>query len=235
MPTLERKIRIPLIPNQKEEISRLEEEFLYRFWSYVPNGINKIAMDALTTSIELERACKIGLPVVSLDRVYVTDADKYLEVTRVTDKLTGKITVGERPGTKSLIEQVTSLRDYKEIVLVDVGAFEGETILKVCGILEEKDIKVVEIFLGYSSIGANKRINNDRKMTALNLFEFYEWVELRDLFGIDGRRTADGGLIPYWDNLIRWASISPENDLSVKQLCKEYNQKLMNILGGNLK
>ena len=230
VPTLERKQGRTLIDYTQKQVKILEEEFLKELWPSIPKGINCIALDALETSKQLERICtESGLPIVSLDRVYVTNADSYLEVTRQTDLKTGEIIIAARPGAKSIEQQIDSI-PYKKIGLTDVGAFGGDTIIEVCRMLEKAGKKIAKIFLGYSSIGANEAINQNRDLEALNLFQFYEWIELRDLFGIDGRRIANGGFVPYWENLKEWASIPEKNEPKVKELCKRYNQKLFEII-----
>lgn len=175
-----------------------------------------------------------GYPVISLDRVYLTNADEYLEVTRITDPRTGEVKVSERPGNISLSEQINILRKYGKIVLADVGAFEGGTLLEISEMLEKNGLKIEEIYLGFSGNEANRRINNSRKLTALNLFDFYEWIELRDFFGIDGRNVGmDNNIrlyIPYWENLPKWASISEEKEQEVAELCRVYNGTLLDLL-----
>lgn len=241
MPTLERKIGIPLTDGLKRNIFCLEDCFLSEFWRYVPLEVNRICIDALLASWELESVCEMSkLPVISLDRVYISEADAYLEVTRLTDPNTGAVTIAPRPGAPALDEQMDPLRRYKRICLVDVGAFEGSTLIEVCKALEDRDISIEDIFLGFSSIGANAAINNDRKMTPLYLFEFYEWIELRDLFAIDGRKVADGAVgesinrfIPYRENLGKWASIPESFVLEVRELCLRYERALVDLLREN--
>jgi len=176
-------------------------------------------------------------PTVSLDRVYAPNAAFYLEVTRLTNPFTGEVVIGPRPGTPNLKKQFTllkrNLRNNQEINLVDVGAFEGETLLEVCEALENQGIKINQIFLGLSSNAAYEKISDVIKLETGYLFNFGEWVELRDLFGADGRKISgeeDSRLfIPYWENL-DWASIPDKNKKSVKTLCKKYNAKLMGLL-----
>ena len=234
VPTLERKIGIDLSPFVRERIRLLEDFFLSKFWRYIPEDINKITTNAFTTSVELEAVIdERGLPLISLDRVYAPKADGYLEITRVTDPKTNKITIGERPGNPSLEVQFIPLQKYTEINLVDVGAFEGNTILELCDLLEKKGLKIAEIFLGYSSVEAKEKISRNKKVTVLNLFQFYEWVELRDFFGIDGRRIAERPdyFIPYWENLSSWASVPLQYKNEVKNLCLDYNKGLLQLLG----
>ncbi len=211
----------------------MEDFFLSKFWRYIPEEINKITTNAITTSAELEMVARArDLPLISLDRVYAPNADGYLEITRVTDPNTKKVTIGERPGNPSLEEQFMPLQKYKQINLVDVGAFEGNTLLEICDFLKEKGLDIAEIFLGYSSLEAREKIRRNNKVTVLNLFQFYEWVELRDFFGIDGRRVAQKPdyFIPYWENLNSWASIPLRYEWEVRSLCLDYNKGLLDLL-----
>jgi hypothetical protein len=233
VPTLERKIGITLSPFLREKIRILEDCFINELWRYIPEKINKISIDASTTSNELEVLIKkSNLPIISLDRVYLNNANEYLETTRITDQNTGEMTIASRPGNPSLEEQISKIKKYSEIGLVDVGAFGGDTLLEVCDLFEDNKINIEEIFLGYSDTKTNEKISKTRKVSTLNLFEFYEWIELRDLFGIDGRRIANQTdcFIPYWENLTEWANIAPKYEEQVKDLCKNYNNKLLGLL-----
>ena len=120
------------------------------------------------------------------------------------------------------------------VSLVDVGAFEGDTILDICRRVEEEGIKVDGVYLGFSSEIANGKIGNRYRYRVLNSFNLYEWIELRDFFGIDGRNIENNDgqkmFIPYWENLIKWASVPEENEKEVRELCISYNQKLMYLL-----
>ena len=233
--TLERKIGYQLNKELKRYVKGLENQFLTNFWQFVPTRIEKRAIDAPSVSAKLDDISRSnGTPVISLDRVYIPSAQEFLEVTRQTNQETGQVKIAERPGALSIEEQVEKIREYKEIVLADVGAFEGTTILDICDLLSQRDIKVDEIVLGISSNEANKKLNKTRKVSALNLFNFYEWIELRDLFGIDGRnigiRNGKREFIPYWENLCKWASISTENRDEVERLCKKFNSELIGKL-----
>lgn len=234
--TLERKYSFRLESNIKEEIKQLEDNFLSDFWKYIPENLNKTTISTSEISSELEnKARRNGYPIVSLDRIYFTNADKYLEVTRLTNPKTGEVKIAERPGNNSLEKQIEDLKkEYDKVVLADVGAFEGGTLLEVCNKLEKEGIEIEEIYLGISSNEANRKINNNRKLSALRLFDFYEWVEMRDFIGIDGRNVGLESdvrtFIPYWENLAAWASIPKENEQNVSKLCKKYNKNIVGLL-----
>lgn len=233
--TLERKIGYKLKEDSKTKIKILEDEFITEFWPFIPNNLSKLAISALEVSERLNSITKESkYPIISLDKVYITSADEYLEVTRITDPITGKIKIAGRSGNKSLEEQINKLRNYNKMVLADVGAFEGDTLLDITKRLEMMGVNIEKIYLGFSDNRAYKKINSSKKLYCLYRFDFYEWIELRDLFGIDGRNveSCDGikRFIPYWENLVGWASISKENELNVAILCKYYNNKLLEIL-----
>lgn len=227
METLERKFGYKLNRDLTLDIRVLEDEFVSRFWSFIPNNISRVVIDTDSTSKQLDSLVeKSEYPVVSLDRVYITNADEYIEVTRVTDPKTGEVKIGERPLSEPLEKQINRLKKYDRVVLTDVGAFEGETLIEICNLIEKEDIDIEEIFLGFADNRANRKINKNRRMKVLNLFDFYEWLELRDLFGIDGRSVGTNKenrlYIPYWENLPKWASILDKYEQEVIELCKDY-------------
>ena len=86
-------------------------------------------------------------------------------------------------------------------------------------LLELKDISVDEIITVY---GAN----------------FYEWIELRDLVGIDGRAvglSSEGYRLymPYWENLTELASVPEESMAPVKEICLKAYRGIMQLLRDN--
>jgi len=232
--TLERKFRFNLTSKLKRGLKKLENEFILDLLCLLPRS-NNVSMETSGVSKQLELLVKrSGLPIVSLDRVYVTNADQYLEVTRMTDQKTGEVKITERPGELNLPDQVSRLKSYNEIVLADVGAFEGETLSEVCELIESQGIRISEICLGFAGRQGYEKINKKRKVTSLNLFNFYEWIELRDFLGIDGRNfgvSKEGRIFaPYWENLCGWASISRTNRKKVEQVCRSYNCQVIGRL-----
>lgn len=221
--------------NLRRDIKELEDEFVEEFKRYVPQNTDYSVLNAQdVTSQIIEQLRARSLPIISLDRVYVPKADIFLEVTRQTDQETGEISITERPGSSPLAKQIATAGKYGEAILVDVGAFEGSTLMSICGLLNQTGINIEEIVLGISSKEANRKLNNTRKVTSLNLFDFYEWIELRDLLGIDGRNTGirkgKREFMPYWENLCKWASISLENKDGAEKLCKYFNSLLIGRL-----
>jgi hypothetical protein len=213
----------------------LEDEFLEKFWSFIPNSVEKRTETAEEISRKILQAVPRDLPLISLDRVYLPYAENYLEVTRRTNPQTGEVTIAERFGSCPIEEQIKRIKQYPRVNIADVGAFEGDTILSICQKLAEKDIAVERVYLGFSDNRAKKKIGE--KAVILEAFDFYEWIELRDLFGIDGRLvgTLNGkrAYMPYWENLPKWASIQQEYELECAKLCKKYYRKVINLLKSN--
>jgi len=233
--TLERKFGFSLNTNLRKDVKGLEQRFVSEFQRYVPSNVEYTCVEAQNISDQIaSKLVEVKSPIVSLDRVYIPRAQEFLEVTRQTNQQTGEVKIAERPGAPSLKEQIEGIKKYKTIALADVGAFEGVTLLDICDLLSQQGINVDEVILGISSNDANKKLNARRKVSALNLFNFYEWIELRDLFGIDGRnigiKNGRREFIPYWENLCKWASISTESREEVETLCKEFNSQLIGKL-----
>ncbi len=238
--TLERKLDFTLNQKIKTEIKILENEFLNKFWPYIPQEINQVSVNCQDTSTSLEQQTKLSnLPVISLDRVYITNAEAYLEVTRQTNANTGKITLAPRPNTPPLEEQISQIaKQYNKIVLTDVGAFGGDTIIEIINKLSAAKISIAEVYLGFSTNEATTKIKQKvPKTSAIQTYNFYEWIELRDLFGIDGRQVQSNKTnatqkqyIPYWENLENWASIPTQNVQTVTTLCQNYYQETIRLL-----
>lgn len=229
----------------KNRIRNIGNGFLKGFWSIsgIPEDVDRITLDGSYLSNELVKLLrKVEYPIVSLDRIYVppeTSSDLfYIDVTRLTDQATGAVKLAARPGKKSIDEQASELKNIVKntpVALVDVGAFEGNTLLRVLNTLRKEDIKVAEIYLGVSNRRLNEKINYIARTNVVSTFDLYEWIELRDLIGIDGRKVGvdqKGTLqyIPYWENLTGWASISNENAYIVKQFCIKYYDRLIGLI-----
>jgi len=248
--TLERKYGFNIDNNTREQLSSLQEEFVSKFWDAVKllDGIEIYQLSASELSAELKNVirdnCKT--PLISLDRVYIQNGSSFqmvndfLDVTRRTDPITGAVTLEERPGSRQLVEQIVYLRNhYNEVSLADVGTFTGDTLLKIIKWLENEGISVKQVYLGVAGEGVEAKLK-DTNVEIITVYgaNFYEWIELRDLLGIDGRAvglSSDGDrlYIPYWENLTEWASIPEESVEPVKEICQSSYKAIMQLLRDN--
>jgi len=248
--TLERKYGFNIDNNIREQLSSLQEEFVSKFWDAVKllDGIEIYQLSASELSAELKNVirdnCKT--PLISLDRVYIQNGSSFqmvndfLDVTRRTDPITGAVTLEERPGSRQLVEQIVYLRNhYNEVSLADVGTFTGDTLLKIIKWLENEGISVKQVYLGVAGEGVEAKLK-DTNVEIITVYgaNFYEWIELRDLLGIDGRAvglSSDGDrlYIPYWENLTEWASIPEESVEPVKEICQSSYKAIMQLLRDN--
>lgn len=229
--TIEQRIGKKLGIDAKSEIENLEENFLKEFWQYIPDNIEKKNLRAKDLIAELSNF-ENKYPVVSLDRIYFPSAEAYLDVTRITDPITGIMKLGPRPGTEAINIQIESLQCYNRIILADVGAFEGDTLLEINSMIETSGINIEEIIVACTGRNAREKIEKQKPFTSLYTFAFYEWIELRDFFGIDGRKITGNTVkyIPYWENLAKWASITDDNIGKIEELCKYSYDNVMKIL-----
>ncbi len=227
--TIEQQIQNTLSSNAQNRLRLLEEEFLKKFWTFIPGTIDKRIISAQELRKELSYITKT-IPFVSLDRIYFLEADAYLDITRITNPETYSASLGPRPGAKTINEQIEEIKKYDRIMLGDVGAFEGNTIIDITTQIERAGIRVENIILGCVGRDARTKIELIKPLTALYTFAFYEWIELRDLFGIDGRKTENSAYIPYWNNLRSWASIEEKNIAQVEQLCREAYAQTIAVL-----
>ena len=236
---LRNKYEINLSESLSAQVKRLGDEFVDRFWlaSGLPKEIDKLSLDAGELSSKLKALLNGASFYISLDKVYFPKAPAYLEVTRRTDQTTGKVELSERPGNKPLVEQLDSLSGYRKVSLTDVGAFSGDTLMQICSMFEARGVRISRVYLGVSSYELTAKANTRVKFNVVKQFNFYEWIELRDLLGIDGRAVGlkDGirTYMPYWENLKEWASIPNDAVGVTAKLCKEYGSCLLGLIRGS--
>jgi len=124
-------------------------------------------------------------------------------------------------------------------MLVRSPAFTGDTLLKIIKWFENEGISVKQVYLGVAGRGVEAELK-DVTVEIITVYgaNFYEWIELRDLLGIDGRAvglSSEGHrlYIPYWENLTEWASIPKESIEPVKEICQSSYKAIMQLLRGN--
>ncbi|RMF55354.1 hypothetical protein D6745_02510 [Candidatus Woesearchaeota archaeon] len=172
---------------------------------------------------------------LSLDRIYVRNADTYLDVSRTMDN-NGSVLITERPGTQDLAEQIANIGSPHTINLIDVGVFEGGTLKVVCDLLQRQgnviNAVTVAVLNSNSEDKLRKSLGSDVKIDAVQEYNLSEWIELRDFFGIDGRKVVgkQGCFVPYWENLSEWASIPGERVENTRKLCQNFNKRLLELL-----
>lgn len=247
VPTLVRRLHLALTPCAGKRIHALEEEFLKNFWGFIEPHPNHVVMSSRDLGIATEEfLLQEDLPVVSLDEVYFRrGVDHYISTTRLTDphNLTADPVLGPRPGHLPIQAQLDYLRSElgnESVVLVDVGAFSGDSLIDLTAMFRKSNIPVEKIILSLAGYEGIQRIEQDIPLEVLNPFNFGEWIELRDFFGIDGRKIDASNLdgyknerlfIPYMEgHLGKWASIPEENWEKFRDYCRHYSSKLRDIL-----
>lgn len=237
--TISRKFGLRLSPKTKRVVKNLEERFVSDFWPLIPDNVEKVALSASAVSQEMGQAVRGEIPLVTIDRVYLPAHGEYLGVSRRTDVQTGEVVgLAERPGEQPFSIQLAELPVQGRVALADSGALAAGTLSFVCSQLEKKGVEVVEVLLGVCTDHAQAKLNG-RKVTAIHTtIGQTEWVEVRDLLGIDGRNVGLGPdgkreFMPYTENLTSWASIPEKNEARAKELCLAYHDKLFKVLRSN--
>ena len=242
-------------PDLRERLETVQEVFAASYQAVMPDGVNTRLFytggmtEQLTAAAEKMRSA-IGNPiVVSLDHVYDTKADFHLEITRETNPMTGQKKLANRFGTPPINEQFKTLRRLSRkrgansdgVLLTDVGSFEGGTLGEVTKRLETYGIPLQGVVIGLtSSVGMSTLTAKfGEKIQMLEVIpSMFEWVEVRDLILIDGRKvpqiyTQDGvrRYIPYIDNLRDWATLrtQAQQDLAAR-LCNTAYSEVITLL-----
>jgi hypothetical protein len=121
------------------------------------------------------------LPIVSLEKVYV-NSHLNLELTRQVHELGREEGLVNRFGTRSLKEQVTSLKamlpnnNRIEVALVDDVIFSGSLMMNVIKILAEKNVAVVEVYAGVG-VGPGVKPLRDQGLLVRCVYEYQAVID----------------------------------------------------------
>lgn len=246
----------------KATVQEIEDEYLAKFTVTLSDSFTfrVISVEEVRNRIseELSRIRETVGPtfVISMDHIYAPDADAFLDATRETHPVTLKSRLSNRFGTKPIDRQIKDIRTQFSgklaaekdksgvgftggVVIVDVGSVTGGTITKMYERLNKRGVPVTKVVLGITSNEGKTSLEAKfgASVTVLENHEFAEWIELRDLLLISGRKvpqqyTKDGmnRIIPYTENLGGWASVPEAKEEEVKALSIALNRKLLELL-----
>ncbi len=259
VPTLQNRLGIPMPISLAESINRLENEFLEGFWGFV----NVEAQHEVLDSAELVEVVRGKLenekrPIICFDDVYFPwIREGRFSITRLTNPLdSSKYVFGPRPGFPSLDEQIANLRGLYgdgEVAILDIGAFSADSLIEPLFDFQKAGLKPVTIYLGLAGINAAEKLKkHGLSVSVAHSYQFDDWIELRDFFGIDGRKVDQtkvdfNGIenmagknlfIPYRENPGEWASIVGDKQEDFRRFCDKYSEQLMSLVrdsGTNIK
>ncbi|MBW2997327.1 hypothetical protein KY349_03235 [Candidatus Woesearchaeota archaeon] len=201
------RYRLDLSDQAKQDISRLEEEFTQRLGQELSDFFDYDVVSAETIDKTMEKSVKRSsrLPIIGLDDVYFRGipTDGEISITRlVTDvnNFDNKV-LGPRKGYASLEEQMELLeKDFvgKDVALMDVGVFEGETLLDkergVINLMKNRNINVKRLYVSIMNSPALPKFKDAgiEIVTSNKLYDFSDgdWLEVRDLLALDGRKIS---------------------------------------------
>jgi hypothetical protein len=115
---------------------------------------------------------KIGLPTISLDRVYL-ESDMYLDLARQVDERGKDLGLGRRFGTQSIFQQVQNIKrsGISEVMLIDDVIFSGSFLERIITLLLNVGINVPVICAGVGVLDGVKRLNKVRDVYCVRIYE----------------------------------------------------------------
>ena len=200
---LETRYKLDLSNVAKEKIRTLEDDFVERLGEELESTFDfkVISAETIDDLMEEVRSRKNGLPVINLDDVYFRENqnDGEVSITRLVTDVNDfdKKTLGPRKGYKPLEEQLKDLNKYRgqEVALMDIGVFEGETLLDeekgIAGLLKKKGIKVKRLYTSIMNSPSKIKFESAGiEIVSGREYDFTDgdWLEVRDLLGLDGRK-----------------------------------------------
>jgi hypothetical protein len=255
---LENRYDLALTQEVKERINSLETEFTERLGEELSDVFDYkvISAEKIEESLEacINNSATKKLPTIGLDDVYFKNIafNGSISITRLVNDINNfsNKTLGPRKGNKDLAEQVKGLEENysgKEIALADIGVFEGETLFSekngLLNLLREKGITVKRFYaaiLNKSTIKKFEKAGVEVISGQEYDFEGGDWLEVRDLLGLDGRKiNTDKYLINNGTNLFARYIQDPQTLKSgasindgvtasiVLDLCNMYQKKIL--------
>lgn len=260
--TLENRLGLNLSASTRGNLEALEQQYIDEFKEYISPDINYVSLDynQIKQPI-LSQIVKDDNPVISLDDIYfnekdtpaVTDAFSITRTVDIDDPF-GETKLESRNGFPSKEDQLESLAEKyanKNVSLVDVGIFSGETLVSLIKDLNQYKINVDKV---YVAICGNNSLRYENGKNYFNNgfegdveiitnskqnYEFEDWLELRDMVWIDGRTINTQGLdgcdesrifIPYKEKPGKFMSICNENIENVIKLGDKYFDNINNVI-----
>lgn len=252
VPLLENRYRLQLSDEAKKRIRTLEDRFALNLGYILQRepvfGENPLSYNVLGDEVIGNDVRKLlegeKRPVISLDDVYFPDlADDFYSITRLTnpDEFSDK-RVGPRQGfaeLKTQRERLSKRFGSNGVVFLDIGIFEGETLMDEVDRFRENGVNVERVALAIGNREYVERMRKKVPVDVANMYDFGEWIEVRDFFGFDGRKPIRDNITgysnetlitPYKENLGTWASIPAGLEAEVKKLCEQSNRYLIDEL-----
>jgi len=209
-------------------IHALISEFLSNLEHHLPPNYRLSVFDVthLATQLYMETR-KTNFPIVSLDKINIPWAQHYCHATTLIRE-NGDICWVSKSET-DLHQEVASLRSLGQIALVDIGAQSG-SLVSWC----VSNLLVGESYLGVCSEPSRIRLEKAGvPVRPLHHFQQLQWVELKDLLGIDGRRCVIEGRLmklPAIITFIENAHVSAADRQILRNLCLKVRAELVDIL-----
>ena len=171
---------------------------------------------------------------MSLDDTHIRWADAYYRITNLVS-WNGEAEWIAKPGSLSVDTQLSALANFRTVILGDIGAQSGQTVLKSIQDLKKAGIHVSRVLLGIASRAAVDRLKGTVPVSTVYEIDLLRWIELKDLLGLDGRLFKDNQgrvlRLPTWETSIRDGPFTEEKKREITALCKSYNRHIVSILG----
>ena len=251
VPTLRNRLGVNIDYDAAKEIDNLESKFIQEFWKFINTEDKHVVLEMEQISGGVKSLLnKEKKPLVCFDDVYFPWISNGLfSITRLTDPNNpNNYIFGPRIGFPSLEKQIENIqRVYgkSEIAIVDVGAFSADSLIEPLFDFQRKGLNPKTIYLGLIGNEALEKLKkHNLEVNVAYTYDFDDWIELRDFFGVDGRNVNQDKLdfkgienfkekrlfMPYKEDPEDWASIAKKKKEKFRDFCDVYFNGLKNIL-----
>lgn len=202
---LRNRYELELSDKAEQRISGLESEFTDRLGEELSETFNYETISAKEIEGSMEQLVKRvnGLPIIQLDDIYFRgiEPDASISITRLVNDINdfSKKTLGPRKGYEEVESQIGKITDKyanRKVSIMDIGVFEGETMLHeekgIIPLLKKNNVDVQRVYLSIVNKPARQKFEDAglELLASKGDYDFTggDWLEVRDLLGLDGRK-----------------------------------------------
>jgi len=260
--TLKNRYNLNLNVQTRNEIDKLEQNFINEFKGYITEQVDFVTLEYndVKTPV-INKIIEENNPIISLDDIYfnINDTPQVcdsLSVTRTVkpDSPFGEASIEGRNGfpLKSVqLEKLANKYCGKNISILDIGIFSGETLVELIEDFKEYNIIVDRVYVSICGKDSLKEINGKNYLNngytgeveiitnSNQEYDFEDWLEFRDILWIDGRNVDSSNIqgyesskifVPYRENPSKFMTIDDDNVQDVINLGDKYFEKLNQII-----
>lgn len=174
--------------------TEVRTEIVKKFKTYLPGvkiidiATQELAEEIVSRAVGKKRLLQNGIVVSTCLEIAISRRGVPLEINRIIDQEGKILGIGPRPGYPSVDEQINGIHAIasgQPIILVEDGSFTGNTIVYIVEKLQQHQLTIATIVIGFAFPRALKRIKevyNGEIIIVEEVEDYIDWMPDHDFF-----------------------------------------------------